>query len=69
MQASIGAITGKHILKYEFMIDAYKRGSCGKCFLYVEDVKVAESYTPVTEPFGFSADEGWNVGADHEIPV
>jgi arylsulfatase len=68
--ASANAITpGKHILKYEFMIDAFKPGSGGKCFLYVDDVKVAEGYIPVTQPFGFSADEGWNVGADHETPV
>jgi arylsulfatase len=68
--ASENAITpGKHILKYEFMIDAFKPGSGGKCFLYVDDVKVAEGYIPVTQPFGFSADEGWNVGADHETPV
>lgn len=68
--ASANAITpGKHILKYEFMIDAFKPGSGGKCFLYVDDVKVAEGYIPVTQPFGYSADEGWNVGADHETPV
>ena len=51
------------------MIDAFKPGSGGKCFLYVDDVKVAEGYIPVTQPFGYSADEGWNVGADHETPV
>ena len=60
---------GRHSLKYEFIIDAYKPGSGGKCFLYVDDVKVAEGYIPVTQPFGYSADEGWNVGADHETPV
>lgn len=60
---------GHHILKYEFIIDAYKPGAGGKCILYVDDVKVAEGYVPKTEPFGYSADEGWNVGADHETPV
>jgi arylsulfatase len=68
--ASAKAITaGHHILKYEFIIDAYKPGSGGKCILYVDDVKVAEGYIPKTEPYGYSADEGWNVGADHETPV
>ncbi len=60
---------GRHSLKYEFIIDAYKPGSGGKCFLYADGVKVAEGYIPVTQPFGYSADEGWNVGADHETPV
>ncbi|MCU0380513.1 MAG: hypothetical protein MUE58_04905 [Chitinophagaceae bacterium] len=60
---------GRHKLKYEFMIDAYQAGSGGKCILYVDDVKVAEGYIPKTEPYGYSADEGWNVGADHETPV
>jgi arylsulfatase len=37
--------------------------------MYVDGSKVAEGYIPRTEPFGYSADEGWNVGADHETPV
>ncbi len=61
--------TGAHQLKYEFIIDKYVPGSGGKCILYVDNVKVAEGYIPRTEPFGYSADEGWNVGADHETPV
>jgi arylsulfatase len=60
---------GRHIIKHEFVIDAYRPASGGKCFLYVDDVKVAEGYIPRTQPFGYSADEGWNVGADHETPV
>jgi len=40
--------SGHHILKYEFIIDAYKPGSGGKCFLYVDDQKVAEGYIPRT---------------------
>ena len=68
--ASAKAIpAGRHVFKYEFIIDAYKPGAGGKCILYVDDVKVAEGYIPKTEPFGYSADEGWNVGADHETPV
>ena len=60
---------GHHILKYELKIDAYKPGAGGKCILYVDNVKVAKGYIPKTEPFGYSADKGWNVGADHETPV
>jgi arylsulfatase len=68
--ASAKALTaGHHILKYEFIIDEVKPGAGGKCILYVDDVKVAEGHIPKTEPFGYSADEGWNVGADHETPV
>ncbi len=68
--SSAKALTaGRHTVKYEFVIDAYRPASGGKCFLYVDDVKVAEGYIPATQPFGYSADEGWNVGADHETPV
>jgi arylsulfatase len=68
--ASTKALTaGRHTVKYEFVIDAYRPASGGKCFLYVDDVKVAEGYIVATQPFGYSADEGWNVGADHETPV
>jgi arylsulfatase A-like enzyme len=68
--ASPKALTpGHHILKYEFIIDAVKPGAGGKCILYIDGSKVAEGHIPKTEPFGFSADEGWNVGADHETPV
>jgi arylsulfatase len=68
--SSAKALTaGRHTVKYEFVIDAYRPASGGKCFLYVDDVKVAEGYIVATQPFGYSADEGWNVGADHETPV
>lgn len=60
---------GRHIIKYEFIIDAYKPGAGGKCILYVDGQKVAEGYIPKTQPYGYSTDEGWNVGADHETPV
>lgn len=60
---------GHHILRYEFVIDSYTPGAGGKCILFVDNVKVAEGYIPKTQPFGYSADEGWNVGADHETPV
>jgi arylsulfatase len=68
--ASAKALTaGHHILKYEFIIDEVKPGSGGRCILYADDQKVAEGHIPKTQPFGYSADEGWNVGADHETPV
>jgi arylsulfatase len=60
---------GHHILKYEFVIDSNTPGAGGKCILFVDNVKVAEGYIPKTQPYGYSADEGWNVGADHETPV
>ena len=60
---------GKHTIKYEFIIDEIKAGAGGKCLLFVDDEKVAEGYIPKTQPYGFSPDEGWNVGADHETPV
>ncbi len=68
--ASVKAVSaGHHILKYEFKIDEPKPGSGGTCYLYIDDVKVAEGKIPKTTPFAFSADEGINVGADHETPV
>jgi arylsulfatase len=41
--------SGKHEIKYEFIIDAPKPGSGGKCILYVDGTKVAEGYIPKTE--------------------
>jgi len=35
----------------------------------VDDEKVGEGKIPRTVPYAFSADEGINVGADHETPV
>jgi hypothetical protein len=60
---------GHHILKYEFKIDEPKPGSGGTCTLYVDGEKVGEGQIPKTTPYAFSADEGINVGADHETPV
>jgi arylsulfatase len=68
--SSSKAITaGHHTLKFEFKVDEPKAGSGGTCALYVDDVKVSEGKIPKTVPYGFSADEGINVGADHETPV
>ena len=60
---------GKHIIRYEFKIDEPKPGSGGTCILYVDDQKVAEGKIAKTEPFGYSGDEGVDVGIDHETPV
>jgi arylsulfatase A-like enzyme len=61
--------TGKHLIKYEFIIDDIKPGSGGKCILYVDDVKVAEGQIPKTQPFAYSGDEGVDVGTDNETNV
>jgi arylsulfatase A-like enzyme len=60
---------GKHEIKYEFIVDAPKPGSGGKCALYVDGQKVAEGNIPKTQPFAFSADEGVDVGMDTETMV
>jgi len=61
--------TGKHNIKYEFIADEVKPGTGGKCFLYIDDEKVAEGYIPKTEPFAYSGDEGVDVGRDNETNV
>jgi arylsulfatase len=60
---------GKHEIKYEFIVDAPKPGSGGKCALYVDGQKMAEGHIPKTQPFAFSADEGTDVGVDNETMV
>lgn len=60
---------GKHIIKYEFITDAPKPGSGGKCILYIDGEKVAEGLIPKTQPFVYSADEGIDVGMDNETNV
>ena len=60
---------GHHVIKYEFAIDEEKAGSGGTAVLSVDGEKVAEGKIPKTEAYAFSADEGINVGADHETPV
>jgi arylsulfatase A-like enzyme len=60
---------GKHEIKYEFVVDAPKPGSGGKCALYVDGQQVAEGRIPRTQPFAFSADEGADVGVDNETMV
>jgi hypothetical protein len=60
---------GKHEIKYEFIVDAPKPRSGGKCMLYVDGQQVATGRIPKTQPFTFSADEGTDVGVDNETMV
>jgi arylsulfatase len=60
---------GNHEIKYEFIVDAPKPGSGGKCALYVDGQKVAEGRIPKTQPYAFSADEGTDIGVDNETMV
>jgi arylsulfatase A-like enzyme len=60
---------GKHVIRYEFVADAAKPGTGGKCTLFVDEQMVAEGKIPKTQPFLFSADEGVDVGMDGETAV
>jgi len=60
---------GKHEIKYEFIVDAPKPGSGGKCALYVDGQQVATGRIPKTQPYAFSGDEGTDVGVDNETMV
>jgi arylsulfatase A-like enzyme len=60
---------GKHVIKYEFVPDAAKPGSGGKCVLYIDGQQVADGHIPKTQSFAFSADEGTDVGMDGETAV
>jgi len=60
---------GKHVIQYEFIVDAPKPGAGGTCLLYVDGQKVAEGKIPKTQPFAFSGDEGVDVGVDNETNV
>jgi arylsulfatase len=62
-------VAGKHIIKYEFIVDAPKPASGGTCILYVDGEKVATGKIPQTQPYAFSADEGVDVGIDSETNV
>lgn len=60
---------GSHEIKFEFIIDEPVPASGGKCILYVDGEKVAEGQIPKTQPFGYSGDEGVDVGTDNETNV
>ncbi len=62
-------LPGKHLVKYEFVLDGPKPGDGGVCKLYVDDQLVAEGKIPKTEPFFYSGDEGVDVGMDGETNV
>ena len=69
ISSSTGLSPGKHIVKYEFNIEAVKPGAGGTCILYIDNQKVAEGKIPKTQPFVYSADEGVDVGMDGETAV
>lgn len=70
IQSTAVLSTGSHIIKYEFIADNVgKPGTGGKSILYIDDIKVAESYIPKTQPFAYSGDEGVDVGMDNETAV
>src|SRR4030095_11505953 len=48
--SSSGLSPGKHVVKYEFIAAEAKPGTGGKCILYIDDQKVAESQIPKTQP-------------------
>jgi arylsulfatase len=60
---------GKHRIRYEFIADAPKPGTGGRCMLFVDERQVATGHVPKTTPFAFSADEGVDVGLDGETAV
>jgi arylsulfatase A-like enzyme len=60
---------GKHEIKYEFIPDAARPATGGKCILFVDGKQVAQGHIPKTVPFAFSGDEGADVGLDAETPV
>ena len=60
---------GKHVIKYEFIPDAAKPRTGGKCMLFVDEKPVAQGHIPKSVPFIFSGDEGAVVGLDAETVV
>jgi hypothetical protein len=57
------------VIKYEFVPDAARPGTGGKCMLFVDGQQVAQGHIPKTVPFIFSGDEGADVGVDAETAV
>jgi arylsulfatase A-like enzyme len=72
-RTNIGGTTplsaGKHVIKYEFIPDAARPGTGGKCLLFVDGRQIAQGHIPKTVPFAFSGDEGADVGLDGETAV
>jgi hypothetical protein len=60
---------GKHVINYEFIPDVAKRGTGGKCMLFVDEKQVAQGHIPKSVPFAFSGDEGADVELDAETAV
>ena len=60
---------GRHTILYDFAYDGGKPGSGGMSRLSVDGKQGGEARVPHTMPFGYSADEGVDVGMDNETPV
>jgi arylsulfatase len=60
---------GTHRVLYEFVYDGGKPGSGGISRLTIDGKPAGEVRVPRTMPFIYSADEGVDVGVDHETPV
>src|SRR3989440_4928073 len=57
---------GKHEIKYEFIVDAPKPGSGGKCALYVDGQKMAGSRIPQKQTHALLRDERVDVSGGKE---
>jgi arylsulfatase len=60
---------GKATIRFAFAYDGGKPGSGGTGSIWVDGRKVAEGRIARTQGFGFSADEGADVGKDLGTPV
>jgi arylsulfatase A-like enzyme len=61
--------SGKATIRYEFTYDGGGPGKGGLGTIFVNGKKIAEGRIEQTQGYGFSADEGADVGEDGETPV
>jgi arylsulfatase A-like enzyme len=61
--------SGKHQMRIEFAYDGGGLGKGGNVSLFIDGQKVGEGRVEMTEPFGFSADETFDVGMEEGSPV
>jgi len=61
--------TGKHQVRVEFTYDGGGIAKGGNVSLYVDGQKTGEGRVEQTEPFGFSADETFDIGFESGSPV
>jgi hypothetical protein len=66
---TIGSFAGKQEIKYEFVSDSLKPGAGANVHSMWTVDKRRQGVSPRPQPFSFSADEGVDVGADHETMV